>query len=62
VLEATGDDAEALGYLQQARQLGLRSVDVEARLAALHDRLGHKIQARRARARARAVQRGNSVR
>lgn len=62
VLETTGHDAEALGYLQQARQLGLRSVDVEARLAALHGRLGHKIQARRARARARAAHRGNAVR
>lgn len=62
VLEATGDDAAALGYLQQARQAGLRSTDVEARLAVLHDRLGHKIQARRARARARAAQRSSSVR
>ena len=62
VLETTGHDAEALGYLQQARQAGLRSTDVEARLAALHDRLGHKIQARRARARARAAQRVNRVR
>ena len=57
LLEARGRDAEALQLLQQVRQSGLRSADVEQRLAVLHERLGHPIQARRARARARAAAR-----
>jgi tetratricopeptide (TPR) repeat protein len=58
LLEARGRDAEALQLLQQVRQSGLRSADLEQRLAVLHQRLGHPIQARRARARARAASRG----
>jgi predicted Zn-dependent protease len=58
LLEARGRDAEALQLLQQVRQAGLRSADLEQRLAVLHQRLGHPIQARRARARARAASRG----
>jgi tetratricopeptide (TPR) repeat protein len=58
LLEARGRDAEALQLLQQVRQSGLRSSDLEQRLAVVHERLGHPIQARRARARARAASRG----
>jgi len=57
LLEARGRDAEALELLQQVRRAGLHSSDLEQRLAVVHDRLGHPIQARRARARARAAAR-----
>jgi tetratricopeptide (TPR) repeat protein len=57
LLEARGRDTEALQLLQQVRQSGLRSADLEQRLAVLHERLGHPIQARRARSRARAASR-----
>jgi tetratricopeptide (TPR) repeat protein len=54
LLQDRGRDSEALALLQAVRRSGLCSRDVELRLAALHARLGHPIQARRARARARA--------
>jgi len=54
LLANRGSYGEALSLLQQVRSTGLRSVDLEAQLAALHGRLGHKIQARRALGRARA--------
>ncbi len=60
VFAATGRDGEAVQLLQSVRATGLRSADVEATLAQLHERLGHPIQARRARERARAVARGTS--
>lgn len=60
LLESLGRNPEALELLQSVRRAGLRSADLESRLANLHARLGHKNQARRAQARARASSR-NSV-
>ena len=60
VFVATGRDEDAVQLLQSVRASGLRSADVEATLARLHQRLGHPIQARRARERARAAARGAS--
>jgi len=57
LLQEMGRDAEALPLLQRVRRAGLRSADVELRLAAAHARLGHVNHARRAAARARAVAR-----
>lgn len=57
LLQELGRDAEALPLLQRVRRAGLRSADVELRLAAAHARLGHVNHARRAAARARAVAR-----
>jgi tetratricopeptide (TPR) repeat protein len=57
LLETQGRDAEALELLQTVRRAGLRSADIESRLAAVHARLGHRNQARRAQARARATNR-----
>ncbi len=54
LLESRGQDEEALRLLQGVRRSGLRSADLEAHLSGLHARLGHRNQARRARARARA--------
>jgi tetratricopeptide (TPR) repeat protein len=58
LLETQRRDAEALELLQSVRQCGIRSADLEIRLAVVHARLGHRNQARRARARARATSRG----
>jgi tetratricopeptide (TPR) repeat protein len=57
LLDTAGRNEEALEMLQSVRRSGLRSADLEARLAALHARLGHRNQARRANARARATDR-----
>jgi protein O-GlcNAc transferase len=57
LLETRGRDEEALELLQSVRRAGVRSADLEAHLATLHARLGHRNQARRAQARARASQR-----
>jgi len=57
LLQECGRDAEALSYLQQVRRSGLRSAEIEMRLAAAHAQLGHVNHARRAAARARAVAR-----
>ena len=57
LLQECGRDAEALPYLQRVRRAGLRSAEVEMRLAAAHAQLGHVNHARRAAARARAVAR-----
>jgi tetratricopeptide (TPR) repeat protein len=57
LLEARGRTREALDLLQSVRRSGVRSTDLELHLAVLHARLGHTIQARRARARARASSR-----
>jgi len=54
LLESRGRDEEALALLQSVRRSGLRSADLEVHLAGLHARLGHRNQARRAQARARA--------
>jgi tetratricopeptide (TPR) repeat protein len=61
LLQECGRDAEALPYLQRVRRAGLRSADVEMRLAAAHARLGHVNHARRAAARARAVARVTGI-
>lgn len=57
LLETRNRDEEALELLQSVRRAGVRSADLEAHLATLHARLGHRNQARRAQARARASQR-----
>jgi len=57
LLHEQGRDAEALPLLQRVRSAGLRSTDVELRLASAHARLGHVNHARRAAARARAAAR-----
>jgi tetratricopeptide (TPR) repeat protein len=59
LLESLGRNAEALELLQGVRRAGIHSADLEMHLATLHARLGHRNQARRAQARARASSRGN---
>jgi tetratricopeptide (TPR) repeat protein len=61
LLQECGRDAEALPFLQRVRRAGLRSADIEMRLAAAHARLGHVNHARRAAARARAVARSGGM-